>query len=95
LRSEQSPQVINNSQIRTLTIAACTPKPDNLCTTTGIYIREPVRLGLGLGWENNRLSFSLALAACKAPSRLAKPTEQSFQRLKQFTADASHEPHHP
>jgi len=50
---------------------------------------EQTQLGLGLGGII-ALVFT-GIGGMWLTQQVLKPTEQSFQRLKQFTADASHE----
>lgn len=95
-------QVIQQQgQIRTLTIAVYTHNPSPRTLQLEGYIRasEPTKetqatinkLGIGLGLGGTMALIFSAIGGMWLTQQVLSPIEQSFQRLKQFTADASHE----
>jgi len=95
-------QVIQQQgQIRTLTIAVYAHSPNRKTLRLEGHIRasETTReaeaivkkLGIGLGLGGTMALVFSGIGGMWLTQQVLQPIEQSFQRLKQFTADASHE----
>ncbi len=99
-------QVIQNQgQVRTLTISVYADRPDQKTLQLQGYIRasestaqmEAVlrKLGWGLSLGGTMALVLSGIGGMWLTQQALEPIEQSFQRLKQFTADASHELRNP
>lgn len=97
---EKGSRVIQQGEIRTVTIAVFSDRPGQERQLEG-YIRASestkeeevvlTRLTLGLSFGGIIALFLSAVGSLWLTQQALKPVEQSFQQLKQFTADASHE----
>lgn len=102
LRLNPASQIIQQQgQIRTLTIAVYAHSPNRKTLRLEGHIRasETTReaeaivkkLGIGLGLGGTMALVFSGIGGMWLTQQVLQPIEQSFQRLKQFTADASHE----
>ena len=100
--NQASPQVIQQQgQIRTLTIVVIASSPNQKTPQLEGYIRASQttketevivnRLGSGLAWGGAMALVFSGIGGMWLAQQVLKPIQQSFQRLKHFTADASHE----
>ena len=103
--SQGSPVFQQTERLRSVTISVYAEEPGGKTLQLEGYIRasqsteqlqvtlNQLRLGLGLGGITSLILISLSSAYLT--QQALKPMKQSFQRLKQFTADISHELRNP
>lgn len=97
---EKGSRVIQQGEIRAVTIAVFSDRPGQNRQLEG-YIRASesteeeevvlTRLTLGLGFGGIIALILSTIGSLWLTEQALRPVEQSFQQLKQFTADASHE----
>jgi signal transduction histidine kinase len=103
--NEGSPQIEQKGDIRSISIAVYTDSSDRRTFQLTGYIRasEPSKelvsrlnqLQLGIEIGGVAVLILSGVSAVYLTSLAIKPTKKSFQHLKQFTADASHELRNP
>jgi two-component system, OmpR family, manganese sensing sensor histidine kinase len=103
--NEGSPQIEQKGDIRSVSIAVYTDSSDRKTLQLEGYIRasEPIKelasrlnhLQLGLEIGGVTVLILSGVSAVYLTSLAIQPTKKSFQHLKQFTADASHELRNP
>jgi two-component system, OmpR family, manganese sensing sensor histidine kinase len=103
--NEGSPQIEEKGDIRSVSIAVYTDSPDRKILQLAGYIRasestkelvsrlNQLQLGLEIGGVT--VLILSGVSAFYLTSLAIQPTKKSFQHLKQFTADASHELRNP